>query len=139
MCLVSCRPPFAKSVRTAEPGRARTAKAAEARKEPARFGPSSLSACRSADGFSARESPIMPPMGLALWLASGTLAFVIARFIPCGRDRKWLGELVAAWMAAFLLGLIATALDFGGWREPDPRAALACGFASFAIIGILRV
>jgi hypothetical protein len=60
-------------------------------------------------------------MGFALWLASGTLAFV------------------AAWIAAFLLGLTATALDFGGWREPDPRAALACALAAFAIIGILRV
>jgi hypothetical protein len=78
-------------------------------------------------------------MGLAIWLASGTLAFAIARFIPRGRGRKWLSELVAAWVAAFLLGITATALDFGGWREPDPRAALACGLASFAIIGILRV
>src|SRR5260221_11380599 len=78
-------------------------------------------------------------MGLALWFASGTLAFAIARFIPRGRPRRWLSELVAAWIAAFLLGVTATALDFGGWREPDPRAALACGFASFAIVGILRV
>ena len=78
-------------------------------------------------------------MGFALWFASGTLAFAIARFIPRGRGPKWLGELVAAWITAFLLGVTATALDFGGWREPDPRAALACGFASLAIVGILRV
>jgi hypothetical protein len=80
----------------------------------------------------------MPAMGFALWIAGGTLAFVTARFIPRGR-RTWLGELFAAWIAAFLLGVTATALDFGGWREPDPRAALACTFAAFAIIGILRV
>jgi hypothetical protein len=78
-------------------------------------------------------------MGCALWLAGGTLSFVIARFIPRGRRRGWLGELSAAWTAAFLLGITATALDFGGGREPDPRAALACTFAAFAIIGILRV
>jgi peptidoglycan/LPS O-acetylase OafA/YrhL len=78
-------------------------------------------------------------MGLALWLASGTVAFAIARFIPRGRSRKWLGELVVAWIAALLLGVAATALDFGGWGEPDPRAGLACGFAALAIVGILRV
>src|SRR5260221_9950906 len=78
-------------------------------------------------------------MGLALWFASGTLAFAIARFIPRGRPRRWLGELVVASIAAFLLGITATALDFGGWRGPDPRAAPPRGLSAFAIVGILPV
>src|SRR5881409_878607 len=78
-------------------------------------------------------------MGAALWLGCATLAFGIARFIPAGRRRGWIGELVLAVAVAFALGLTATALDFGGWREPDPRAGLFCGLGSFAFLGILRV
>ncbi len=78
-------------------------------------------------------------MGAALWLGSGLLVFFIARVIPLGRGRRWLGELTAAITTAFVLGLVATALDFGGWREPDPRAGLFTTLGSAAILGILRV
>lgn len=78
-------------------------------------------------------------MGAALWLGCATLAFALARLIPAGRKRGWAGELALAVFVGFALGLTATALDFGGWREPDPRAGLLCGLGSFAILGILRV
>jgi uncharacterized membrane protein SirB2 len=81
----------------------------------------------------------MPPMGAALWLGSGALAFLLARLVPFWRRRRWLGELVAALLTALALGGVATALDFGGWREPDPRAALFALLGSGAILGILRV
>jgi hypothetical protein len=80
----------------------------------------------------------MTSMGYTLWLASGALAFAIARIIPLGR-RGWPGELAVTLLTAFALGVIATALDFGGWREPDPRAGLLCFFAAFAILGMIRV
>ena len=79
----------------------------------------------------------MPAMGYTLWLASGALAFGIARIIPLGR-RGWPGELAVALLTAFALGVTATALDFGGWREPDPRAGLLSFFAAFAFLGVLR-
>ena len=78
-------------------------------------------------------------MGLALWLGSGALAFLLARLVPFGRGGRWLGELAAALLTAFVLGVVATGLDFGGWSEPDPRAALFTVLGSGAILGILRV
>lgn len=81
----------------------------------------------------------MPNMGAALWLGSGVLAFLLARLAPFRRRRRWVGELAAALLTALLLGVLATALDFGGWREPDPRAALFALLGSGTILGILRV
>ena len=78
-------------------------------------------------------------MGAVTWLAAGALAFLLARIIPLARGRRKLGELIASVTAAFLLGIAATALDFGGWREPDPRAALFAGLGSLAILGMMRV
>jgi hypothetical protein len=78
-------------------------------------------------------------MGAALWLGSGLLVFVLARLVRFGRGRRWFGELAAAVLTSFALGLVATALDFGGWREPDPRAGLFTALGSAAILGILRV
>lgn len=78
-------------------------------------------------------------VGIVLWLASGVAAFFVARIVPPGRTRGWIGELITAAVAALLLGLMATALDFGGWREPEPRAALLIVFGSFAAVGLLRL
>ena len=78
-------------------------------------------------------------MGAALWLGSGALAFLLARLVPFRRGRRWMGELATALLTALVLGVLATALDFGGWREPDPRAALFALLGSGAILGILRV
>lgn len=77
-------------------------------------------------------------MGIALWLGSGALAFALARIIPAGRGRARIAELAAALAAAFLLGILATALDFGGWNEFDWRAALFAFLGAFAAAGIAR-
>jgi uncharacterized membrane protein YeaQ/YmgE (transglycosylase-associated protein family) len=78
-------------------------------------------------------------MGLALWLAAGFVAWMIARIIPPGRGRGWIGELVFALLTAVLFGLTATALDFGGWSEPDWRAGLFAFFGGFAAAGVFRL
>lgn len=77
-------------------------------------------------------------MGVALWLAAGAIAFVIARFVPSGRPSALRLELAAALLAAALFGLLATSLDFGGLRELDWRAGLFALFGSLAILGAVR-
>jgi uncharacterized membrane protein YeaQ/YmgE (transglycosylase-associated protein family) len=77
-------------------------------------------------------------VGIALWIGSGVLAFALARIIPAGRTRGWIGELVAALLVAFALGVLATALDFGGWKEPDWRAGLFAFLGAFAASGLVR-
>lgn len=64
---------------------------------------------------------------------------MLARIIPHGRSRRWIGELAAAVIVAFLLGVVATALDFGGWKELDWRAGLFAFFGAFAGAGLVRV
>jgi len=76
-------------------------------------------------------------MGLALWLVGGTAAFLLARIIPFGRG-GWAGELAAALASALLFGVVATALDFGGWKEIDWLAVLFVLIGSFAATGALR-
>jgi len=78
-------------------------------------------------------------MGLGIWLLSGAVAFVIARSIPFGRRRGRAGEAAAALLTAAMFGCIATAADFGGWREPDPRAAAFAFCGAFAAAGIVRL
>jgi uncharacterized membrane protein SirB2 len=78
-------------------------------------------------------------VGLALWLTCGLVAFAIARFVPSTRRRRWLGELVVAILLAFLLGVAATALDFGGYRELDWRAGLFAFLGSAAAVGVFRL
>jgi uncharacterized membrane protein YeaQ/YmgE (transglycosylase-associated protein family) len=77
-------------------------------------------------------------MGLVVWLAGGIVAAALARIVPRGRTRAWLGETAAAVVTAILLGLLATALDFGGWREPDWRAGLFAFFGALAAAGSAR-
>ena len=77
-------------------------------------------------------------MGVALWSTCGLVAFALARFVPSGRRKSWLGELVASLLTAFLLGIAATALDFGGWRELDWRAGLFAFLGAAAAVGIFR-
>jgi hypothetical protein len=76
-------------------------------------------------------------MGLALWIAAGLTAFAAARLMPFLRPRV-VGELVAAVASAVTLGAAATALDFGGWREPDWRAGLFVLLGTFAAIALRR-
>lgn len=55
------------------------------------------------------------------------------------RPRGWIGELMVSVVAALALGVAATALDFGGWKEPDWRAGLFVLFGAFAAIGVVRL
>ena len=76
-------------------------------------------------------------VGVALWLGCGFVAFLLARLIPLARG-GWAAELALTLITALALGAIATALDFGGWSEPDWRAGLFAVFGSFAAAGALR-
>jgi hypothetical protein len=81
----------------------------------------------------------MPSVGVALWLGCGVLAFLVARIIPPGRRRAWLAELLVALVTSALLGLVATALDFGGWRELDWRAGAFAFLGALAAAGLVRL
>lgn len=78
-------------------------------------------------------------MGVALWIVAGAVAGAAARIIPAGRSHAWLAELLVAMIVAALFGLGATALDFGGWKEPDWRAGLFAFLGGFAAAGVFRL
>jgi uncharacterized membrane protein YeaQ/YmgE (transglycosylase-associated protein family) len=78
-------------------------------------------------------------MGILSWLLGGAVAFAAGRFIPLARRPGWRLELAAALTAALLAGFIATALDFGGLDEPDPRAIAFATLVAFALVGITRL
>lgn len=78
-------------------------------------------------------------MGVALWIAAGLMAWIIARIIPASRPRSRIPELVLALLAGTLLGVAATAGDFGGWREPDWRAGVFAFFGAFTVLGVFRL
>ncbi|MEO8216171.1 MAG: hypothetical protein ABI718_03715 [Acidobacteriota bacterium] len=78
-------------------------------------------------------------MGLVLWASAALAAFLIARLIPSGRQRRWRDELFVALPAGVLAGMLATALDFGGWRELDWRAGLFAFLLSFAGVALVRL
>jgi hypothetical protein len=77
-------------------------------------------------------------VGVALWIAAGAAAWVVARIVPFGRPAA-VEEAVAALLASALAGVAATALDFGGWAEPDWRTALFAFFCAAALIGVMRI
>ena len=78
-------------------------------------------------------------MGPLLWTAAALAAFAVARLLPPARTRAWVAELLAALATAHGLGLVATARDFGGWRELDWRAGLFAFFGALAVIGVFRL
>jgi len=78
-------------------------------------------------------------VGLACWITCGLAAFLLARIIPTGRRRARIGELLIALASAAILGGVATALDFGGWRELDWRAGLFAFLGALALIGVFRL
>jgi hypothetical protein len=78
-------------------------------------------------------------MGIVLWLACAVAVFFAARYVPFARSATWAGELAAALVSALAFGTAATALDFGGWNEPDWRAALFVLLGSAAIVGSIRL
>jgi len=77
-------------------------------------------------------------MGAAVWIGSALSAFFVARIVPIGRRREFVAELALSVAAALLCGVTATALDFGGWREPEWRAAIFTLFGALAAIGLAR-
>lgn len=78
-------------------------------------------------------------MGIALWVVSSVVAFLLARMAPWRRRPAWAGELSVSIAAGLLLGAMATALDFGGWSEPDWRAALFVFLGAFTAAGLFRL
>jgi uncharacterized membrane protein YeaQ/YmgE (transglycosylase-associated protein family) len=77
-------------------------------------------------------------MGIVLWLVGGLAAFLVARVVPLSRRTGWLLELAVAFASAAIAGLIATALDFGGWKEVDWRAGLFAFLIGLAVLGVTR-
>jgi len=78
-------------------------------------------------------------MGIALWLLTSVAAFAFARMAPWRRRKVWIGELLVSIAAGLLLGTMATALDFGGWNEPDWRAGLFVFLGALAAAGVFRL
>ena len=78
-------------------------------------------------------------MGIALWSGCALVVFFVVRRVPYARPAGWIGELLTALISVLAMGLLATALDFGGWKEPDWRAALFVTFGCAAIIGAIRL
>jgi hypothetical protein len=78
-------------------------------------------------------------MGFVSWLGAGVIAAVVSRFIPAGERRSFVAELVVALLLASAAGLAATALDFGGWSELEPRAIAFAALVAFAGIGAMRL
>lgn len=76
-------------------------------------------------------------IGFATWLAAGTAILLVARIVPILRTAFWLEAMVALF-ACLAAGMTATALDFGGWSEADPRAFAFALFTSAAALGLLR-
>lgn len=77
-------------------------------------------------------------MGAATWIIAGCLAGLLARAVPRFR-RSWIFELAAGAAGALVAGVVATALDFGGWREPDWRAAVFAFLAGLTVIASARM
>jgi len=77
-------------------------------------------------------------MGIALWTTCAAAVFFAIRRIRFARPMRWIGELFTVVIGAFVLGGVATALDFGGWNEPDWRAGLFVLFGSAAVAGAIR-
>ena len=78
-------------------------------------------------------------MGIALWIACAAAVFFAIRNIRFGRPAGWVSELIIVVTSALILGAIATALDFGGWKELDWRAGLFVFFGSSAVAGAVRL
>ena len=78
-------------------------------------------------------------VGIALWLACGIAAAVVARIVPGLRQMQLFTDAAAGIVTALLAGIAASALDFGGWNEPDWRAGLFALMTALASLGWLRV
>ncbi len=77
-------------------------------------------------------------MGAVIWLTSALSIFFVARIVPAGRLHNYLIELAVAFAAALIFGIIATAADFGGWRDADWRAVIFVLLGAAAAVGAQR-
>ncbi len=77
-------------------------------------------------------------MGAISWFLSALAVFSIARIVPRGRPSNYLLELTVAILAALVFGATATALDFGGWRAADWRAAVFVLLGAASLLGGYR-
>lgn len=77
-------------------------------------------------------------MGLTLWIVAGLVTFALTRFIE-NRRRGWLAEVVVSLSFAVAAGLMATAMDFGGWAVADGRSFAFAGVCSLLGVGLLRL
>jgi len=77
-------------------------------------------------------------MGILIWAVAGLLAFTVARRLRSGGALPWPVEVLVALAAALVFGLIATAFDFGGWRELEWRAGVFALAGSSLILAIVR-
>lgn len=73
-----------------------------------------------------------------MWVLAGTAAFALFRLVRSARA-GWLSEGVLALVSGAAAGLAATALDFGGWKEPDWRAGAFAFAVAAAAIGAHRL
>ena len=78
-------------------------------------------------------------MGILSWLLGSAAALLACRFIPIGRTASSLPEVLSGLAFAVAGGLLATRLDFGGWNEADPRAALFCGVMTLSGVALARI
>lgn len=78
-------------------------------------------------------------MGILSWLLSGAIALFACRYIPLGRTAGRVFEALCGLAFAIGGGLAATRLDFGGWNEPDPRAALFCAMTTLCGVALARI
>jgi hypothetical protein len=78
-------------------------------------------------------------MGLLMWCVAGIAAAATARLAAPGRQRGWLFEGFAAIATALAFGLAATALDFGGWKEPDWRAGVFALAGAALAVALVRI
>jgi len=77
-------------------------------------------------------------MGTTSWVVAGLLAFLLAQSLPWARSaRKW-KEAALALSTSLAGGMAATALDFGGWKALEWRAAAFAFFTALAALGVLR-
>ena len=78
-------------------------------------------------------------MGLLTWALAGILAFGIARGLRSGGALGWPAEAAVAIVAAVLFGMIATAFDFGGWKELEWRAAVFALAGAALVLALTRI
>lgn len=77
-------------------------------------------------------------MGMASWVIAGIAVFGFSRMLRLA-PLHWAIELPVAILTALCAGLVATAADFGGWSEPDPRAFAFCLLIALCAMPLLRL